>query len=179
MSVIPVLCPDLPSTLQLSLRPSTDPIEENLCPSDLVPLRRACASCCCHMDWCKGEPTKELRQITDKLGEWKHYRPFILMWWWPHEQLHSEQTTPLVAKQSVFNSVALCPVLTDQFQWRVLLSLSNSENQSLGIYPICSQSKQSVLILLSNWNQKLIIQSLRLYHGDVGSLAMNSNSATF
>lgn len=84
-----------------------------------------------------------------------------------------------MAKQSVFKSVALCPVLTGQFQWRVLLSLSNSENQSLGIYSICLQWKQSFLILFSNCSQKLVIQTLRLYRGDVRSLTMNSNFATF
>lgn len=34
---------------------------------------------------------------------------------------------------------ALCPELTDQLQCSVLLSLSNSENQSLGIYAIWLQ----------------------------------------
>lgn len=34
VDVIPVLCPYLLSTLQLSLHPFTDPVEEDLCPSE-------------------------------------------------------------------------------------------------------------------------------------------------
>lgn len=35
LDIIPVLCPNLLSTLQLSLCPFTDPVGEDLCPSEI------------------------------------------------------------------------------------------------------------------------------------------------